>query len=105
MEITKEDLLEAYNTSINDILDECDWKTSFSGEEVCGIVYAILKKNNARLYLTVEEFYKRYSKKCDEIAKTDEEWRNKNITIPQIIDIIWDLLEVIDQEHLDLPML
>lgn len=105
MEITKEELLEAYNTSIDDILDECDWKTSFSGEEVCGIVYAILKKNNARLILSVEEFYKQYLEKCDEIAKTDEEWRAKNVTIPQIIDIIWDLLQSIDQEHLDLPML
>lgn len=105
MEITKEDLLEAYNTSIDNILDECDWKTSFSGEEVCGIVYAILKKNNAKLFLSVEEFYKRYSEKCDEIATNDEEWRNKNVSIPQIIDMIWDLLEVIDQEHLDLPML
>ena len=105
MGITKEDLLKAYNSSIDNILDECDWKTSFSGEEVCGIVYAILKKNKSKLFLSVEEFHKRYSEKCDELANTDEEWRNKNITIAQIIDIIWDLLESIDQEHLDLPML
>ena len=105
MEITKEDLLEAYNVSIDNILDECDWKTSFSGEEVCGIVYEILKKNNARLYITVEEFHERYSKKCDEIATTDEEWRSKSISIQQIIDIVWVVLEEIDGEYLDLPLL
>lgn len=105
MEITKEDLLEAYNTSIDNILDVCDWKTSFSGEEVCGIVYEILKKNNAKLYIPVEKFHERYSKKCDEIANTDEEWRSKNISIAQIIDVIWNLLEEIDEEYLDLPLL
>jgi hypothetical protein len=105
MVITKEDLLEAYNTSINNILDECDWKTSFSGEEVCGIVYEILKKNNAKLYIPVEKFHEIYSKKCDEIANTDEEWRSKNVSIVQIIDIIWVVLEEIEEEFLDLPLL
>ena len=105
MEINKQDLLEAYLTSIDNILEECDWKTHFTGDEICAIIYEILKKNNARLYLSLEDFYIRYTKKCDEITTNDEEWRSKNISIPQIIDIIWDLLKEIDEEFLDLPLL
>ncbi len=105
MVIRKKDLLEAYNASIDNILEECDWKTSFSSQEICGIVYEILKKNNARIYITVEEFHERYTKKCDEISNSAEEWRSKNISISQIIDIIWGVLEEIEDEFLDLPLL
>ena len=35
--IKEEQLLEEYNKLIDDILDECDWKSHFTGEEVCGL--------------------------------------------------------------------
>jgi hypothetical protein len=91
--LTKEELLEQYQNSVNEIFDECDWKTTFSGQEVCGLVYGILTKNNMKHPMLIEEFYEHYSKKCSELASSDSEWRN-NFGVKEIIDIIYDLLIV-----------
>jgi len=91
LKITKNQLLEQYNKVVDNILDTCDWKTSFSGEEVCGIVYGILSKNDIEHPMLIEEFHVLYSKKCSTMAASDEEWRN-NFNVPKIIDIVYELL-------------
>ncbi len=91
--LTKEELLEQYQNSVNEIFDTCDWKTTFSGQEVCGVVYGILSKNDIELPMDIEDFYNLYSNKCSELASSDSEWRN-NFGVKEIIDIIYDLLVV-----------
>jgi hypothetical protein len=48
MEINKEKLYELYMNWVNQVSEDCDWKTSFEPEE---IVYAIAKilENNPEL--------------------------------------------------------
>lgn len=89
--LTKQQLLEQYNKSVDEILDECDWKTHITGKEVCGIVYGILSKNDIDLPKPIEEFYDLYSQKCSELSQSDEHWR-ENFGVNEIIDIVYDLL-------------
>lgn len=89
--LSKEQLLEQYNKSVDEILDNCDWKTSITGKEVCGIVYGILTKNDITLNLPIEDFYELYSKKCSELSDSDEHWR-QTFGVKEIIDIIYAIL-------------
>lgn len=89
--LSKEQLLEQYNNSVNEIFDECDWKTSFTGQEVCGVIYGILTKNDLPQPMPIEDFYDLYSKKCSDLSDSDEHWRT-NFGVKEIIDIIYDLL-------------
>lgn len=92
MNITKEDLLKQYTKEINDIADECDWKYSFSGEEVCEIVHGILVKNKVKTSLTPYSLHAIYAKKIDSMSINREEWV-KNYGIPEIIGIIYTIIE------------
>lgn len=92
IKITEKKLLKQYTKIVDEIADECEWKTHFTGEEVCGIVFGILTKNDIKPKICVQDFYKMYSDRVDEVSKTDAEWRN-NYGIPEIIHLIYDLLE------------
>lgn len=90
--ITKARLLKEYKIEVDKISDLIDWKTSFSGEEVCGIVFDILLKHNIQTKLTVKKMYKLYSKKVNSLNLTDAEWA-ENYGIPEIITMIYNILE------------
>lgn len=92
MNITKEELLKQYTKEINDIAEECDWKYSFSGEEVCGIVHGILVKNKLKTKLTPYTLHVIYAKKIEVMSISREEWVKK-YGIPEIIDIIYNIIE------------
>jgi len=92
LSITKKKLLKEYNHAIIDILDECEWKSSFSGEEVCNIVLGILHTKKIKTNLSSNRLYTLYSEKIDSMNITREEWV-KNYDIPEIIDIIYTILE------------
>ena len=49
MTINKEKLHELYMQWVNQVADECDWKTSFGPEEIVGAIATILE-NNPHLY-------------------------------------------------------
>ena len=49
MTINKEKLHELYMQWVNQVADECDWKTSFGTEEIVGAIATILE-NNPHLY-------------------------------------------------------
>ena len=49
MTINKEKLHELYIQWVNQVADECDWKTSFGTEEIVGAIATILE-NNPHLY-------------------------------------------------------
>lgn len=50
MKIDREKLYELYMQTVDNILEECDWKTHFEPKEIIGIISNILESN--------EELYK-----------------------------------------------
>lgn len=83
--ISKDQLFEQYDKKVDAILDVCDWKTNFTSEEVCGIVYKILENNKINTTIPVEEFHNVYLEAVDKVWTSD-------ITIRQITDIVYDTL-------------
>jgi hypothetical protein len=83
--ITKDELFEQYDKKVDAILDVCDWKTNFTSEEVCGIVYKILEQNKINTSIPVEEFHNVYLEAVDKVWTSD-------ITMRQITDIVYDTL-------------
>ncbi len=100
--IKEEELLIEYNRLTNSILDECDWKTHFTGEEVCGLVHHIFKKNGNELNVTPEELHKIYSNQISNLNLTDEEWRTQ-YGVPQIIHMIYEILTDLNDVNLPTP--
>ena len=45
MTIDKEKLFELYMQWVDEVLDECDWKTSFEPEEIVYAIANILENN------------------------------------------------------------
>lgn len=91
MKLTEKELLEKYNTTTDNILDECDWKTHFTGEEVCHLVHHILKENNEEPSISAETLHEVYSLKVSSLKLTAEEWR-ENYGVPEIISMIYEIL-------------
>ncbi len=91
MKITKQELLEEYNILTNSILDECDWKTHFISEEVCGLVHNILSRNGNKLKFTSQELHKIYTNKVNNLNLTNEEWCVQ-YGVPEIISMIYEIL-------------
>ena len=102
MKITRDELLEKYNILIDNILDECDWKSSFTGEEVCGLVHHILKRDYKEPSISSEKLHEIYSKKVDDLNLSREEWVDK-YGVPEIITMIYEILEDLEP-NIDLPL-
>jgi hypothetical protein len=49
MKINREELYKLYMEWVEQVTDECDWKTSFGPEEIVGAIATILE-NNPHLY-------------------------------------------------------
>jgi len=92
LSLTKAKLLKEYKSEVDEIAELLDWKTTFSGEEVCGIVFDILIKHKVQTKLTAKKLYKLYSKKANSLNLSDGEWA-KNYGIPEIITMIYNILE------------
>ena len=92
LNITEEKLLSEYNTSIDNLVDECDWITHITGEMVCGIVVSILLKNKVNITISSEELYKLYDEYIKSLNLAKGEWYKK-YGIPEIIKIIHEILE------------
>jgi hypothetical protein len=45
LEIDKEKLYELYMNWVNDVAEECDWKTSFGPKEIVNAIANILETN------------------------------------------------------------
>lgn len=45
LKINKEELLSLYMKQVDDICEECDWKTSFGPKEIISIISTILEAN------------------------------------------------------------
>jgi hypothetical protein len=97
MKITEIELLTKYNLTIDKILDECDWKTHFISQEICGIVCDILTKNGEPLPITAPALYELYDKKIKDLNISDEIWR-ENYGVKEIISIIYEILISLDGE-------
>ena len=52
LEINKEELLKLYMKWVNEVSEECDWKTSFGPEEIVNSIANILE-NNPQLYNSI----------------------------------------------------
>jgi hypothetical protein len=103
MKITRDELLEKYNTLTDNILDECDWKCHFTGEEVCGLVHHILKRDDKEPSLSSEDLHKIYSKKIDDLKISREEWLDR-YGVPEIITMIYEILQD-NESKLEFPLL
>ncbi len=90
--ITEKKLLREYNKKVDEICDYIDTKSSFTGEEVCGIVIDILEREKVKNNLSPSELYVIYSKKINNLGISREVWV-KNYGIPEIISIIYEILE------------
>lgn len=91
LSITKDDLLIKYNQEIDKICDICDWKTNFTGQEVCSIIHGIIIREGINTKLTATKLHAIYNKHITSLNLNDIEWR-ENYKIPQIIEIIYKLL-------------
>ena len=49
MKINREELYKLYMEWVEQVTEECDWKTSFGPEEIVGAIATILE-NNPHLY-------------------------------------------------------
>ena len=49
MKINRKELYKLYMEWVNEVTEECDWKTSFEPEEIVGVIVTILE-NNPHLY-------------------------------------------------------
>lgn len=83
--ISKDELFEKYNRKIDNILDVCDWKTHFTSDEVCGIIFNIITKENINLALTLEEFTTLYQLEVSKVWTPD-------MSLREITDFIHNLL-------------
>lgn len=92
LSITKKELLKEYNHAIDVILEECEWKSDFTGKDVCSIVLGILSTKKVKTTLSFNRLYELYSNKVDSLCVTREEWVEK-YGVPEIIDIIYIILE------------
>ncbi len=90
--ITREELLNAYNIRIYEICEEFDWISVIDGEHICRIVIGILNDKNVETSLNSTKLYKLYSKSVEKLKLSREEWV-KEYGIPEIIDIIYPILE------------
>lgn len=90
--ITRKQLLKEYLKQIDIIADAIDWKTTFSGQEVCSIIYDIMIKAGLQTNLTGPKLHKFYNKQVNSLNLTDAEWR-ENYDIPNIVNIVYDILE------------
>ena len=88
----KKELLTEYNHAIDVILEECEWKSDFTGKDVCNIVLGILSTKKVKTDLTFNRLYNLYSEKVESLKVTREEWV-ENYGVPEIIDIIYIILE------------
>jgi hypothetical protein len=90
IKITKKQLEEQYNKSLDEYLDICDWVTYVDGKTVCGLVYGVLTTNNIDKPLPVEEFHELY------LIKYNKKLSNKIDTLSletnEVLDVIYDLL-------------
>ena len=55
MKINREELYKLYMEWVEQVTEECDWKTSFGPEEIVGAIADILE-NNPHLYEKKSEF-------------------------------------------------
>ena len=83
--ITKEILFNEYTEKMNNILDECDWKTNFTSNDVCGVVYSVFLDHSIELKISPMEFHLIYKHACNGF------W-TVNTTIREITDVCYDLL-------------
>ena len=100
MKMTEEELLKKYKQKTDDIADECDWVTHFTGKEVCQMVHDVLIKNGEEPLVSAKELYKINSNQIDNLNLTSEEWRDQ-YGVPQIIHLIYEILT--DLNDADLP--
>ncbi len=92
VKLTENELLKLYRKKIDKISDEYEWKTHFSGEEVCGLVCSILADKDKTFKVKPQDLYSVYSNEIEILEITDEEWV-RTFGIPEIIALIYQILE------------
>lgn len=96
MDINKVELLIEYNRLIDEIADECDWVTHFTGKEVCHNICQALKNLNYECKFSPKKLYEIYNLHINSLNITDEEW-SKQYGVTQIVYLIHDLIN----QHLE----
>lgn len=100
--IKEEQLLEEYNILTDSILDECDWKTHFIGEEVCGMVHHILSRDGTQLNITPQELHKIYANQVSNLNLSNEEWYTQ-YGVPEIIHMVYEIITSLNDVDLPTP--
>lgn len=95
--ITEEELLKSYIKRTDQIAEDCDWVTGFSGKDVCQIVMWLLEQKKVTTTLTSDALYKLYDAKVKALNVSRETWSkeyaNFELGVPKIINMIYEILE------------
>jgi hypothetical protein len=86
MKINKEELYKLYMEWVDKVTEECDWKTSFTPEEIVEAISTILE-NNPQLYMNNEKDFEAIYDKIVEKNKgnlTNQEYREL-ITLEYVV--------------------
>lgn len=94
LNITKEELLEKYNKTIGELVDECDWITYISSFMVCSTIVFILLENKVNCFIHSDKLNQLYLEYIDSLNLSDGEWQEK-YSVSEIIDIIYEILETV----------
>lgn len=87
--LTKSELQALYEEELNDILEQCDWITYITPEQVCTIVSNVMSKKGYNV--PHSELYELYASEVKKINVGLERWR-REYGIKEIISIIYDII-------------
>ncbi len=90
--ITKEDLYEKYTKNLNQMLEECDWISVISSEQVSYFIHKTLLEIG--IELDPDKIDEVYSNKVHSLNLTLDEWqKNYASDVPKIIGLIYEAIE------------
>lgn len=89
--ITKKMLLKEYNHAINEIAEDDENRTTFTGDEICQIVFGVIIKKKVKTELTCDKLYTLYKAEVKALKISKKDWV-KNYGVKDIISIIYTIL-------------
>ena len=94
LNISKEDVLALYEKKVDNILDVCDWKTSFDPPEICALICGIIFETDGNIY-NPRVVCDLYLEKIESLNLKKGEWYEK-YKRKDIVFMIYDIIEDIE---------
>ena len=98
--LTKEELYERYNKYITQLVEDCDWISVISSEQVSYFIHKSLF--DVGVEISPDKIDELYSNKTHSLNLTTEEWCEQyGSDVPKIIGLIYDAIEEYTPEPFD----